>query len=226
MIYTIFRKALGLLAVAIGSGILAWIIYNLLVETLPEFEEHKWGSPVGILVSIAMISVGFDWLFGKKVVQASEDCDLCRLFMETAQKILANYPKLGYTLDVDEAGRSCTLTIPKRDSDGFDISVEATAREITVRAEGWHTHVDFFEDAENVVLYSMGLVRDLLSPHMRLRLLCSGGRPYRYRAEVLADGRWKRHSATGSALWNYAGKRSERILQNRVLYGRSDTPAA
>jgi hypothetical protein len=49
----------GAIAVLTGVGVLAWIAYNVLIETQPEFRELRWTmiEVVGIMVSIVMFGI-------------------------------------------------------------------------------------------------------------------------------------------------------------------------
>jgi len=55
----ILRKTFGVLAVFIGSSIIIWVLYNLLIEKQPQF-QWEWYQGCGI--AIPMIAVGIYWL--------------------------------------------------------------------------------------------------------------------------------------------------------------------
>lgn len=67
---------------------------------------------------------------------------------------------------------------------------------------------------------ALGLVRDLLSPDMRVRELRAGRSAYRWFIEAFDGRTWKVEHMTGLLFWNYFGRRSEHIYQNAVLPGR------
>lgn len=91
---------------------------------------------------------------------------------------------------------------------------------LALRAGGFHTHFDDSDDAGALVRDAFGLVRDLLSPAMRLREWRAGNVPYRWVLEVqVADG-WRSEQTMGLLFWNYFGRRSERVYQNRQLPAR------
>src|SRR6266498_3885481 len=70
------------------------------------------------------------------------------------------------------------------------------------------------------IVAALGLVRDLLSPHMRIRELRAGKSAYRWHMEALHNNEWQTEGFTGLLFWSYFAKRSERILQNTTLPGR------
>ena len=58
------KKLLGIIALLIGVGLLAWIAYNLFVEMQPEAKGRRVIGPV--IFAIASIGMGIKWLIGKK----------------------------------------------------------------------------------------------------------------------------------------------------------------
>ena len=110
---------------------------------------------------------------------------------------------------------------PALDASGFDVTVRVEGRSVLVETDtGWHDHRD---DASPEQLGSVtGLVRDLLSPAMRIRELRASDRPYRWHLEHFDGQGWRRESTMGLMLWNVFGSRSERIYANRHLPSRED----
>lgn len=51
---------LGLLAITIGAGIIAWVLYNELVKQLPQYERPPLVAPLGL--GPLMISTGIYWV--------------------------------------------------------------------------------------------------------------------------------------------------------------------
>jgi hypothetical protein len=64
-----------------------------------------------------------------------------------------------------------------------------------------HSHFDWQSTAEEACIDALGLVRDLLSPGMRLVETSAGGRPYRWDLEVFDDGRWRLEESCGLLLY-------------------------
>lgn len=91
----------------------------------------------------------------------------------------------------------CELIIPRLSPEGFEITVVADEAEVTVYSEYIaHQHFTSDGDHRNVSQLAMGLVRDLLSPVMRVRLVKVGNKPVRGDFETWHDGKWRRGSTT------------------------------
>lgn len=119
---------------------------------------------------------------------------------------------------IEEKNGKCTLFIPKLSEEGFEITVEANDSEVTVFSE-YLAHRHFTSDGnhEDVSQLAMGLVRDLLSPLMRVRVIELGGKPSRADIEIIRDGQWHRETTTGLFRLPLFRKRTERYYVNRRL---------
>jgi hypothetical protein len=145
--------------------------------------------------------------------------DDCRVALKTqAVAALSDTPEVGHRWS--EEAETLTLEIPRIEPDGFDVAVTASKSEILVIAGRMHSHFDWQSTAEEACIDALGLVRDLLSPGMRLVETSAGGRPYRWDLEVFDDGRWRLEESCGLLLYNYFGRRSTRVLQNTHLPSR------
>ena len=114
------------------------------------------------------------------------------------------------------------VRFPRVDDFGFDVEVSVGDREIVVHALGAHEHFELGNGTPSEVCASvLGLVRDLLSPDMRIREIRSRGRPFRWFVESRNGPAWQVEAETGLLVFNYLGKRSERVYQNRQLPGRT-----
>jgi hypothetical protein len=155
--------------------------------------------------------------------------DLHTLLFRRAEEVLEDHPGLGH-VESDDEQESVTLTFPRQTEGGFDVIVEATPKEIILFANGAHVQFDRPYDEENPetqVEKALGLARDLLSPAMRIRERCAGGKPYRWYIEYLDYMQWHAEHETGLLFWNYFGRRSEHIYRNYTLPNRiSDDPRA
>jgi hypothetical protein len=128
-------------------------------------------------------------------------------------QIASEYPEVSCRWQGDE------LVFPKADDDGFEIRLQPDAAGVIVLTDvGLHVHVE--GDPEDAVRDALGLVRDLLSPDMRVVERRSGQHGYRWTLERLESGRWLGEARTGLLFWNYFGRRSEQIYQNRRFPGR------
>jgi hypothetical protein len=116
------------------------------------------------------------------------------------------------------------LRIPKTAPDGFDVELEANGDGLELRCGGMHTPLSAGPQPDQAVRDALGLVRDLLSPGMRLREQQAGGSPYRWSLEATSNGEWHPEYVMGLLVWNYFGRRSERICQNVHLPARDPQP--
>ncbi len=110
------------------------------------------------------------------------------------------------------------LAFPAQSHDGFEVRIVPAGRELIVFTQGYHEHLS--GKPSTIVEQALGLVRDLLSPDMRIRERRAGGSPYRWVLERRAATGWEREASTGLLFWNWFGRRSERIYQNHQLPGR------
>jgi hypothetical protein len=145
-----------------------------------------------------------------------------QVFIHYAKEALTQTPEIKHSWSIDEQKDQCTLRIPKRNEKGFDIKVDVYGLEIILWARGIDfVHISFEENYEQTVTDMLGLIRDLLSPTMRIRELRAGDSTYRWHMECLRDEKWVREESCGLIFWNFLGKRSEIIYQNYILEGRS-----
>ena len=146
---------------------------------------------------------------------------LFQMFVHFAKEALSQNPEVKHSWSINEQKDQCTLEIPEQNEKGFSIKVGVYGHEITVWAGG----IDFVqisstENFDETITDILGLVRDLLSPTMRIRELRAGDSPYRWHMECFRDGRWVREESSGLLFWNFFGKRSEKIYQNFILESR------
>jgi len=139
-----------------------------------------------------------------------------------AKEVLAEHPEIRHGWSIDDDEDHCILEIPEQCDGGFAVTAEVYPDEITVAALGAHTHLVADPGAEEVVGRALGLVRDLLSPAMRIRERLASGEPYRWAFETYESGVWVVEEWSGFIFWNYFGKRSEKFYQNRLLPARPD----
>jgi len=138
---------------------------------------------------------------------------------EEAAKALAGHPSLRH--EWSDEGAVVTLRFPPADAHGFEVAIQAGEGYLYVLMG--RNHQPFDVDPRNpaeAVTGALGLVRDLLSPNMRLRELRAGGRPYRWYVETHDGETWQLEAETGLLFFNFFGKRSEHVFQNHQLPGR------
>jgi hypothetical protein len=146
--------------------------------------------------------------------------ELCDAVLRQARDILARHPDLAHRWN--EHGSNHELTFPALDPTGFDVIVSIEENGTTLFARGAHRHVQPIEgqDVESLASETLGLVRDLLSPDMRIREFCASGSAYRWQMEACTADGWKAVEVTALIFWNYFGRRLEKIYQNHILPGR------
>jgi hypothetical protein len=147
----------------------------------------------------------------------SRDPTFCREFIAQTKEVLAQFPNLAHSWSIDEDEDHCVLEFPKTAEDGFPVTVEVVAEELTVGGHGFHQHFTREIRGRSSIPEALGLVRDLLSPGMRIRERLAAGSPFKWESEILSNGDWVREGSTGLLFWIYFGKRSERFYQNHTL---------
>lgn len=147
----------------------------------------------------------------------NRDPSVCRRFVEIAKHFFSRHPELEHHWSIDADEDHCFLEIIGVGSPGYDITIEVHPDDITLFAKGFHNHYMVMEPLEDFLLEFFGRVRDMLSPAMRIRELLSSGSPYRWHLENQTDGQWHSESTCGMLLWNWLGRRSERLYTNTNL---------
>ena len=110
------------------------------------------------------------------------------------------------------------LIIPKLSDEGFDIQIIADPNEVTVFSEHVaHQHFTSDGNHAQVCRDAMGLVRDLLSPRMRLRVIEMSGKPVRAYLEIFRNGNWQSETTTTLLHFPFFKKQTEKVYLNRRL---------
>lgn len=149
------------------------------------------------------------------------------IFRELVVKIIQNSPNQCHDWRLEDKGFECVLFIPKLSQDGFEITVEANESEVTVFSEFFaHQHFTSDGNHEEVADYAMGLVRDLLSPAMRVRVIEKGGKVSRAYFESSRDGKWRNDSSTAVFRFPFFRKKSVRYYMNERLPARENAGIA
>ncbi len=136
----------------------------------------------------------------------------------------ADYPEIGHDWSVSR--ENCGLFVPASSESGFDIGFVVEPTVVTVNWGNWHSHYDLDEyrgGAEAFIADLYGLLRDMLSPDMRVRELRARSTPYRGFLESFDGTRWSVEQENGLLFWNYFGRRSVVTYSNSVLPGRMST---
>jgi hypothetical protein len=156
----------------------------------------------------SILRAGFSSVGGPKM-------NLPESFRRYGTTVLARNPEVAHEWSTEPD--SCDLSIPARSPNGFDIRFEIDPNAVTLYWGNWHTR---FEPTDTVVEDLFGLLRDMLSPDMRVRELCASSNPYRGFLESYDGTRWSTEHEMALIFWNYFGKRSVRTYSNSVLPGR------
>lgn len=144
------------------------------------------------------------------------------LFARLAEQFVAGHAQLPPTTRITVDGEITCLEVPAIDDGGFGLELAVSASGVTLSTDrGFHEHFEFEEDPETFIRQILGFSRDLLSPQMRLRELQSNNRPYRWFLEAWDGANWVAEFEMGLVMFNFVGKRSQQIFQNRILEGHS-----
>lgn len=111
----------------------------------------------------------------------------------------------------------------KKDAKGFDVIVTLAEDIIYIETDkGYdnHFHIKQFNNFDNALETVMGLVRNLLTRNMRIKEIYSNGKPKKWLLQKRYKNGWKTESVTGSLVWNFFGKRTEKICSNDILSPR------
>jgi len=116
------------------------------------------------------------------------------------------------------------ITFKKEDDNGFDITVEDDGSNISIETDnGYHDHIeiDRFESEEEALLQIFGLVRDLLSNNMRIKVIMKNEKPTKWILEYFEDQKWEEESVMGLFTLNIFGKKTEKFYSNNILPART-----
>ncbi|MBI3879582.1 MAG: hypothetical protein HY301_05900 [Verrucomicrobia bacterium] len=151
------------------------------------------------------------------------------IFLEVVKPILARHPALSHALVINEKRPRVELIIHKQDERGFDVGVVCEKHGIYPWADNWrsspwdmatpHSPMHLQQTCENV----MGFVRTLLCPDARLRVQEKAGKPCHWILELKDGDDWKPQDDTSIVLFNFLGKITESIRQNRHFPAREMT---
>ncbi len=152
--------------------------------------------------------------------------DLPEIFLEVARPILARHPALSHALIIHEKRPRVELIIHKQDENGFDVGIISELHGIYPWAGGWHgspwdattPHAEgnMRQTCENC----LGFIRTLLSPDARLRVESKGNQPCHWTVELFDGRAWQAQEASRLVIFNFLGKLSETIQQNRHFPSR------
>jgi hypothetical protein len=139
-------------------------------------------------------------------------------FRRYGTAVLAGNPEIVHEWSMASGG--CSLSIPAPFSAGFDVRFEIEVHAVKLYWGNWHTRFEPAENINGLIEDLFGLLRDMLSPDMRVREVWAGAKPYRGFLESFDGARWSTEHEMGLIFWNYLGRRSVRTYSNSILPGR------
>jgi len=146
---------------------------------------------------------------------------LPKKFKEIAEAIIAEEKERTSDWRLTEKEGCVELDIPKLSEKGFDVSAVADEREVSVYTEYIaHDHFSSEDNHEECSYQALGLVRDLLTPKMRIKVFEVGGKDYRADMEIQHDGSWRRASTTALFAFTLFRKKTIKYFSNERLSER------
>lgn len=116
------------------------------------------------------------------------------------------------------------ITFKKENENGFDISIEEDGDSILLETDnGYHDHIEInnFGSEKEAFTQVFGLVRDLLSNNMRIRVIMKNGKPTKWILEYFDNNKWQEESTMGLLTLNIFGKKTEQAFSNNILPSRT-----
>jgi hypothetical protein len=149
---------------------------------------------------------------------------LVEQFLACAEPICKDPATPPHTLRVAENKLEAEIKFPAQSPDGFDVRIMISKRGVQIHSGKLvHADIDHTRSPQGAIEAAFGMVRDLLSPDMRLRERYAGKRAVWAAAERFDGTTWHRAYDTGLLLFNYFRKRRELIYVNHQLPGRLST---
>jgi hypothetical protein len=150
------------------------------------------------------------------------------VFEREARAAFAVHPNLSPRWSVISNGDGRQLLMPRRESSGFDVGVQAETYGLYPFAGEWAGAPwepapgdprPLDQQIDDLCVQFLGFIRTLLSVDATFTVHYSAGQPYRWVLEYETElGR--ESEACGLFIYNYFGKRRVETLQNRHLPGR------
>jgi hypothetical protein len=142
-------------------------------------------------------------------------------FLAYAEPICKDPATPLHTLRVAENRHEAVLVFPAQSPDGFEVRITIDRLGIRVHSGKLvHAQIDHVADLAGGIEAAFGMVRDLLSPDMRLTERYAGKQIIWAAIERFDGTEWRRSYDTGLLLFNYFRKRRESVFVNRHLPGR------
>jgi len=138
-------------------------------------------------------------------------------FRTTLERFKSSYPHVATSLVKSPQG--VELTIPACDENGFSLFIELIDEEVVFHCEQFHEHFHNDEglSSKDFVDHLFGIIYDYLTSKVRLTVVHSNNKPYRWTVELEENGDWVEQQTMSLILYNFFGKKSTRHYQNTQL---------
>ncbi|MBD3329342.1 hypothetical protein GF357_02500 [Candidatus Dojkabacteria bacterium] len=145
-----------------------------------------------------------------------------KTFYKYISRILSEDDRIPYEWKKDKK----EIVFKKLDEEGFDIALNCEDDNYLYLSTNLG-YYDFYyyeslEQISDILPETMGLVRDLLSPNMRIVEKLSNSKPYKWLLQCKKDNDWITERVSGLVFYNYLGKRIEKIYSNNTLPPRDN----
>jgi len=131
--------------------------------------------------------------------------------------VMQNIDLVGLNYFWEESTR---LTIKKETQNGFDISIEDSDGVIHIETDnGYHTYIEIqdYKSYKEALTYIFGLVRDMLSTTVRIRVILKNNKPVKWILEYFDGSKWQQEDIMGLLFFNIFGKTTQQIYTNDIL---------
>ena len=131
---------------------------------------------------------------------------------------ISNLIKNDSALNYEWENNKEEIIFKKKDDNGFNIRVFHDNRFVYVETDtGYHDKFEINNDIKTTLTDVMGLVRDLLTKSMRIVEILSNNSGRKWLVQSYIDNEWKTEHEVGLLIWNFFGKKSEKIYFNDIL---------
>jgi hypothetical protein len=155
---------------------------------------------------------------------SAPDASLPDTFFRVAEGALSGHPTVRHQWSSGPRGKR-TLTIPRADEAGFDVTIQCETYGLFPFAGHWHGAPwdanTPGRSLEDVAKDCLGFVRSLICADSRLTVHYANARPFRWVLQYPFGNR-RVEDRVGLFIFNYFGHRTVRELQNRHLPPREE----
>jgi hypothetical protein len=135
-------------------------------------------------------------------------------FINCITDCLKKWPDVRY----DWRNDNSEIVFKKKSENGFDVIIGHHKNHLFLNTDrGYHEHFEAYEDFSGILSHVMESARDLLSKNMRIREISANGNPRKWVLEHFNEGTWKTKTFTGKILWNFFGRKTEKVFSNDIL---------